>query len=126
MFNSNECFIFEVQNALMSVPSPLSRVGILSQRRIKREDCSPTFDLEEGGFVVKPTSVGIGSGYAVSAGRDEKDEPVIDIKTYGKVDMSTVQRELKSLFPNVRIRHVNQASPVTLIKKVKRKRKLHR
>jgi hypothetical protein len=123
MFDSNECSIFEVQKALMSVSSSLSRVDSLSQRRIKREDCSPSFDLEESGFVVKPTSVGIGSGYAVATGRDEKDEPVIDVKTYGKVDMSRVQRELKGLFPNARIRHLNEASPVTLIKKTKRKRK---
>ena len=95
----------------------------MSQRKIKREDNPVAFDLEETGFVIKPAKVEIGSGYAVAVSHDENDEPVIDVKTYGTVDMSRVQKELGSMFPNMKIRHLNGASPVTVIRKAKRKRK---
>jgi hypothetical protein len=98
-------------------------VGSLSQRKIKREDSPVAFDLEETGFAVKPAKVEIGSGYAIAVGYDENDEPVIDVKTYGTVNMSSVRKELGSLFPNAKIRHLNGASPVTVIRKTKRRRK---
>jgi hypothetical protein len=98
-------------------------VGSLSQRKIKREDSPLAFDIEETGFVAKPAKVEIGSGYAVAVGYDENNEPVIDVKTYGTVNMSSVRKELESLFPNARIRHLNGASPVTVVKRAKRRRK---
>ena len=95
----------------------------MSQRKIKREDSSGTFDQDETDFVIKPEKVEIGSGYAVAVSHDERDEPVIDVKTYGTVDMSRVQKELGNMFPNVRIRNLNGASPVTVIRKAKKRRK---
>jgi hypothetical protein len=69
------------------------------------------------------TRVEIGSAYAVAVGYDENNEPVVDVKTYGTVDMAKVRRELESLFPNARIRHLNRASSVALIRREKKKRK---
>jgi hypothetical protein len=95
----------------------------LTQRKSKRDDDSVGFDLEETRFVLEPVSVEIGSGYTVAFGCDENDKPVVDVKTFGTVDMATVQRELESVFPNVRIRHLNHESSVAVVKKTRKKRK---
>jgi hypothetical protein len=94
----------------------------LSQRKTKHEETSCHFDLEETGFTITPSKVEIGSGYSVALDRDENDEPTVNVKTYGTVDIAKVQRELGSLFPNARIRHVNPGSSTVVIKKDKKKR----
>lgn len=113
----------DVHNALIDRFSPLAKVCGLSQRKIKREDNSGAFDLEEASFVVKPAKVEIGSGYAVAVGHDENDEAILDVKTYGIVDMARIHSELETLFPNTKIRHLAEKSSVAVVKKTKRKRK---
>jgi hypothetical protein len=98
-------------------------VDSLSQRRIKRDDSSPAFDLEETGFVINPAKVEIGSGYAVTVAYDENDDAIVDVKTYGNVDMAKVHMELETLFPKARIRHLVPTSSVALIRKTKKKRR---
>jgi hypothetical protein len=100
----------------------------LTQRKIKHEENSGEsnsvrFDLEETGFVIKPAKVEIGSGYTVAVDHDEYDRPVVDVKIYGAVDMMRVQRELENVFPNVKIRHLNQSSSVSIVEKARRKSK---
>jgi hypothetical protein len=95
----------------------------LSQRRTKVEENSAKFDLEETSFAITPAKVEIGSGYSVAVGYDENNEPIVNVKTYGTVDMVKVQRELEDLFPSARIRHLNPASSVAVFKKGKKKRK---
>jgi hypothetical protein len=95
----------------------------LSQRRTKHEETSAKFELEETDFAIIPAKVEIGSGYSVAFDHDENNEPILNVKTFGTVDMAKVQRELEGLFPSARIRHLNPASSVTLIKKGKKKRK---
>jgi len=94
----------------------------LSQRRTKHEDTSCRFDIEETGFTVEPAEVEIGSGYSVVCDHDDNDEPVVNVRTYGTVDIAKVQRELASLFPDAKIRHLNPGSSVVVIKKAKKKR----
>lgn len=95
----------------------------LTQRKSKRDDDSVGLDSEETRFVLEPVSVEIGSGYTVVLGCDENGKPVVDVKTFGTVDMATVQKELESVFPNVRIRHLNHESSVAVVKKTRKKRK---
>jgi hypothetical protein len=95
----------------------------LSQRRTKHEETSAKIDLEETDFAITPAKVEIGSGYSVAVGYDENNEPILNVKTFGTVDVVKVQRELEDLFPSARIRHLNPASSVALIKKSKKKRK---
>jgi hypothetical protein len=94
----------------------------LSQRRTKHDETSPKFDLEETDFAITPAKVDIGSGYSVAVGYDENKEPILDVKTYGTVDIVKVKRELEDLFPSARIRHLNPSS-VAVIKKRKKKRR---
>lgn len=94
----------------------------MSERKIRREDSSVAFDLEETGFAVKPAKVDIGSGYAVALGYDENDAAIVNVKTYGNVDVAKVHRELEKLFPNAKIIHSSQKSSVAVVRKHKRKR----
>jgi hypothetical protein len=97
---------------------------MLSQRKTKHEETSCHFDVEETGFTITPAKVEIGCGYSVALGHDENDEPTVNVRTYGTVDMAKVQRVLGSLFPNARIRHVNLGSSTVVIKKDKKKKRL--
>ena len=94
----------------------------MTERKIKREDNTVAFDLEEAGFTVKPAKVDIGSGYAVALGYDENDEAIVNVKTYGNVDVAKVHRELERLFPNAKIKHSEQKPSVAVIRKHKKKR----
>ena len=81
-------------------------------------------DSEEIGFVLEPTQVEVGSGYTVSVNYDENEKPIIDVKTYGKVDFAKMRREIERVFPNAEIRHLNQPLSVAIVKKHKRKQSI--
>lgn len=96
----------------------------MSERKQKRE--SEEFielDSGESGFVLEPAQVEVGSGYTVSVSYDENEKPIIDIKTYGEVNIGKLQKEIERVFPNARIRQLNQINSVTIVKKRKRKNK---
>jgi hypothetical protein len=80
-------------------------------------------EAEESGFVLEPTQVEVGSGYTVSVSYDENEKPVIDIKTYGEVNLTRLRREIERIFPNAKIRQLTPTSSVTLVKKRKKKKK---
>jgi len=79
-------------------------------------------DSEEMGFVLEPTQVEVGSGYAISLSYDENEKPIVDVKTYGEVDIAKIRKEIERVFPNAQIRRLNQTDAVTIVKKRKRKR----
>jgi len=94
----------------------------MAERKQKREPYSSIeLTCEETGFVLEPTQVEVGSGYTVSVSYDENEKPIIDVKTYGEVDIAKVRRELERVFPNAQIRQLNQTQSVTIVKKRKRK-----
>jgi hypothetical protein len=95
----------------------------MAERKHKRESGGfIEMDSEESGFVLEPTQVEVGSGYTVSVKYDENEKPVIDVKTYGEVDITKLRREIERAFPNAQIRRLKQTQSVTIIKKRKRKR----
>ncbi|MEM3726432.1 MAG: hypothetical protein QXK98_06180 [Candidatus Bathyarchaeia archaeon] len=75
---------------------------------------------EEIGFELEPTQVEVGSGYTVSISYEE-DTPVVDVKTYGEVDIAKLRKEIQKIFPDAKIRHFNQTNTVTVVKKRKKK-----
>jgi len=97
----------------------------MAEKRHKRETTSPIkLDLaEDVGFILEPAKVEIGSGYAVSLSYDEDGKPVVDVKTYGDVDISKIKRDIERLYPNAQIRQLNQEPIVTIVRKSKGKRK---
>lgn len=96
----------------------------MPERKHKHEPESfVELESEELGFVLEPTQVEVGSGYTISVSYDENEKPIIDVKTYGKVDITQLQEEIKRVFPNAKIRQLNQPHLVTIVKKRKRKPK---
>jgi len=94
----------------------------MAERKHKRESNGfIELDAEELGFVLEPTQVEVGSGYTVSVSYDENEKPIIDVKTYGEVDITKLRREIERAFPNAKIRQLSQTQSVTIVKKRKRK-----
>ncbi len=80
-------------------------------------------DSEDSSFILEPTQVEVGSGYTVAVSYDENEKQIIDVKTYGEVDVTKLRREIERIFPNARIRQLNPKQSVTIVKKRKRKHK---
>lgn len=80
-------------------------------------------EMDDLGFVLEPAQVEVGSGYTVSVSYDENEKPIVDIKTYGEVNMAKLQKEIRKAFPDAEIRNLNNAGTVTIVKKRKKRRK---
>jgi hypothetical protein len=94
----------------------------MAEKKHKRESESLIeLDSEELGFVLEPTQVEVGSGYTVSVSYDENEKPIIDVKTYGEVDIAKLRKEIERIFPDAQIRQLNPTQSVTIVKKRKRK-----
>ena len=97
----------------------------MAEKKHKRESSGfIELDSEELGFVLEPTQVEVGSGYTVSISYDENEKPIIDVKTYGEVNIAKLRKEIERIFPNAQIRQLDQPPSVTIVKKRKRKPKI--
>jgi len=95
----------------------------MPERKHKREPESLIeLDSEELGFVLEPTQIEIGSGYKISVSYDEKEKQIVDVKTYGEVDIAKLRRQIERAFPKAQIRQLNQTRSVTIVKRRRRKR----
>jgi hypothetical protein len=92
-------------------------------QRNKREEPPIELNQEESNFTLEPAKIEVGSGYAVSVHYDENEKPIIDVKTYGKVDPAKLRREIERVFPNARIRQLNQTPHTVTIAKKDHKKK---
>ncbi|MEM2912486.1 MAG: hypothetical protein QW146_08285 [Candidatus Bathyarchaeia archaeon] len=90
----------------------------MSERKHKRE---PAIPIELSGenleFVLEPAKIEIGSGYAISLNYDEEGNPIVDVRTYGKVDSAKLMKQIACLYPNAHIRQLSQEPTVTIVKK---------
>jgi hypothetical protein len=91
------------------------------ERKNKRE--TEEIETEENGFLIEPTQVEVGSGYTMSVSYDEHDKPIIDVKTYGEVNLSHLRREILRAFPDAQIRQLNQSRSILVARKHEKKRK---
>jgi hypothetical protein len=89
----------------------------------KRDENSVEAEVEEPGIVLEPAQVELGSGYAVSVRYDENDKPIVDVKTYGEVDVAKMLKDIGRVYPHAQINHLNQPSSVTIAKKQKKRRR---
>lgn len=78
-------------------------------------------DTEELGFVLEPTQIEIGSGYTISVSYDKNEKQIVDVKTYGEVDIAKLRRDIERAFPNAKIRQLNQTRSVTIVRKKKKR-----
>jgi len=74
-------------------------------------------ELHKVGILHGPMGPELGSGYTLAVHCDENERPVVDIKTYGQVDVARLRREIGRFFPNVQIRHKEELHTVVLIGK---------
>ena len=96
----------------------------MAEKKHKRESESLIeLDPEELGFVLEPTQVEVGSGYTVSVSYDENEKPIIDVKTYGEVDIAKLRKEIERIFPNAQIRQLGQTPRTVTIAKKDHKKK---
>jgi hypothetical protein len=94
----------------------------MAERKQKRESEDATEpEMEDAGFVLEPTRIELGSGYTISVSYDENEKPIVNVTTYGEVDIAKLQKEIARIFPNAQIRQLNQSRSVTIVKKRKRK-----
>jgi hypothetical protein len=95
-------------------------VELLDQKN-KREPGTPEIETVGDGFEIEHTQIEIGSGYTLQVSRDENEHPIVYLKTYGKVDIQKLRREIERTFPNAHIRQLSQTPTVT-VAKTKRKK----
>ena len=94
----------------------------MSERKHKRGSQEIVeIDAEETSFILEPANVEVGSGYAVAVTYDANEKPIVDIKTYGQVDIAKLRREIEQIFPNAQIRQLNQKRSIIVTKKSKRR-----
>ena len=93
----------------------------MSERKHKRVSEDTAMLDEDAGILLEPTQIELGSGYTLAVSYDENERPVVDIKTYGQVDIARLRKEIEGLFPNAQIRQKEQSHTVIVAKKNKRK-----
>lgn len=94
----------------------------LAERKPKKEASIVEVEPEEPSFILEPTQVEIGSGYTISINYDEHEKPIVNVKTYGKVDFTQIRKEIERLFPDARIRQILPAQTIAIVKKGKKKK----
>jgi hypothetical protein len=96
----------------------------MAERKQKREtEEVEEIETEENGFLIRPTQVEIGSGYTMAVSYDENDKVIVDVKTYGVVDLAQLRREILRAFPDAKIRKLDQSRSLIVAKKHKKERK---
>lgn len=90
----------------------------MSERKSKRisETENAEEDSEEATFIVEPVQIEVGAGYTVAVSHDEHAREVVDVKTYGQVDINQLVKEIKRFFPGAEIRRFNKANSVSVVK----------
>ncbi len=92
----------------------------MTPRKNKRETPNIVeLDIDESNFILEPAKVEIGSGYALTIDHNENDQPIVNVKTYGTVDLNKIQKEIHHIFPNAQICKLNQVGTITITKKNK-------
>jgi hypothetical protein len=92
----------------------------MAERKHKRGSAGIAELDEDSEMVLEPSQIELGSGYSLAVRFDENERTVVDIKTYGQVDLARVRKDIEGIFPNAQIRHKVQPQTVT----VKKSRKL--
>ncbi|HVP15858.1 MAG TPA: hypothetical protein VMT42_00635 [candidate division Zixibacteria bacterium] len=93
----------------------------MAERKHKRGSEDITELDEDASISLEPTQIELGSGYTLAVRYDENERPLVDIKTYGQVDLARLRREIEGAFPHAQIRQEKQSQTVIVAKKNKRK-----
>ncbi|MGD8564766.1 MAG: hypothetical protein PVF96_00240 [Candidatus Bathyarchaeota archaeon] len=91
-----------------------------SEREEQESETSIELESEPIGFILEPTQVEIASGYTLSVRYDEKEKPIVMVKTYGRVETAKILKRIKRIFPKAKI-ELRPTGSVTVVKKKKDK-----
>jgi hypothetical protein len=92
----------------------------MAERKHKRVSAGVSELDEDACVVLEPAQIELGAAYSLAVSYDEDERPVVDIKTYGHVDLVKLRREIQGVFPNAQIRQKTQPQTVTVTKKNKK------
>jgi len=70
--------------------------------------------------------VELGEGYSISIDYDEEGPPKIQVKTYGKIDLSELMKEIRRRYPKAVICGAESKPTIEVVTKPKLKRKKER
>ena len=56
-----------------------------------------------------------GSGYCISVTYDEKGKPVVQVKTYGDVDVAELRRDIEQRYPGARIEGLERKPLIRIV-----------
>jgi hypothetical protein len=87
----------------------------MAERKHKQGE-NPELNLEEASFLLEPTQIEVGSGYTLQVKHNGMEKPIVNVKTYGEVDLAKVMKEIKKIFPNAQINQMNQPTTVTVVR----------
>ena len=87
----------------------------MTERKQKQPE-NTELDVEETSFVLEPSQVEVGAGYTLQVKYNELEKPIVNVKTYGNVDLVKIKKEIERIFPNAQIRQLNQPTTVTVAK----------
>jgi len=78
----------------------------------------PFFDLfgfDKEDFLFGREPVEGGSGYSISVTYDEKGKPVVQVKTYGDVDVAELRRDIEQRYPGARIEGLEKKPLIRIV-----------
>jgi len=73
------------------------------------------FGLDEEDFLFGREPVEDESGYSISVMYDEKGKPVVQVKTYGDVDVAELRRDIEQRYPEARIEGLEKKPLIRIV-----------
>jgi len=95
----------------------------MSEHKHKRESVNITETDEDSNIVLEPAQIELGSGYTLAVSYDENQKPIIEVKTYGHINLAQLQKEIEALFPDAQIRRKENSQTLIATRNNARKRK---
>ncbi len=96
----------------------MERLAIMIDRKHKRvSENICELHPRSTSLLLTPALIEVGSGYTVAVSYDEDEKQIVDVKTYGEIDLEKLRKEIRRIFPNAKIRRLGSTAPKTKKKK---------
>ncbi len=83
--------------------------------RKRKKRFSDLLGFDEKGFLSSEDGGGRGSGYSISVTYDEAGKPVVQVKTYGDVDVAELRRNIEQQYPGARVEGLEKKPLIRII-----------
>ena len=95
-------------------------IGLTDRKSKRGSESNVEVDPEDMNFILEPSRIEVGSGYTLAVSHDENEKLIIDVKTYGHVDLAQLRKDITRIFPDAQIRRLNQTGSVTVVRAKKK------